>query len=413
MVNASIITIGDELLIGQVIDTNSAWIAKELNKIGFDVIYKATVGDNEQSIISAFDEAFSKSSVILVTGGIGPTKDDITKKTLCKYFNTNLIFNEDVLQNVKDIFCRSGRTINELSMNQAYVPEQCTVIQNKTGTAPCTWFERDGKVLVSMPGVPYEMKWLVSNEVISRLQTFFKQTDSIQHRTFLVHHYSESGLAIHLADFEKNLPENLNLAYLPSYGIIRLRITGKHANKDLLSSLMEEEKNKLFTLLKENIVAESEDSLEILLGNILKEKRLTLSVAESCTGGYISHKITSVSGSSSYFKGGIVSYANEIKENILDVKESELIQFGAVSEPVVQQMAKGVQRIFNTDCSIATSGIAGPDGGSEEKPVGTVWICARYKEKMVSGKFIFGISREMNIERASIAGLSMLYELIK
>ena len=413
MVNVEIITIGDELLIGQVIDTNSAWIAQELNKTGLDVQYKSTVGDTENDIIDAFDRAFSRSCVILVTGGIGPTKDDITKKTLCKYFDSKLVFNEDVLKNIENIFNRSGRKINELTYNQAYVPEKCTIIQNTTGTAPCTWFEKNGKILVSMPGVPYEMKSLMTNEIISRLQKHFNQTDSIQHQTFWVNHYSESALAMHLSEFEDKLPENLKLAYLPAAGIIRLRITGKHSSELSLTTQMAEQRAKLTALLGENIFSEEDKPIETILGDFLKKHGLTLSVAESCTGGNIAHQLTSVPGSSAYFKGGIVSYANEAKENILKVNPADIKQVGAVSRQVVEQMAAGARKIFNTDCSIATSGIAGPDGGTEEKPVGTVWIAICCKEEIKSQKFIFSQNREINIQRATNAALTMLYEFVK
>ncbi len=413
MVKVEIITIGDELLIGQVIDTNSTWIAKELNKIGFDVRYKVTVGDDKNDIIHAFEKALSRVSVVLVTGGIGPTKDDITKKTLCEFFNSKLVFDEKVIENIEEIFSRSGRVINELTHDQAYVPDKAQIIQNKAGTAPCTWFEQDGKVLVSMPGVPAEMQWLMSNEIISRLQSFFKQSDSIQHQTFLVSRYSESALAMLLCSFEQELPENLKLAYLPSYGLIRLRITGKHSDGSFLYSQIEEQKTKLLSLIGKDIVSENDEPIEVLLGKLLKEKHLTLSLAESCTGGYIAHRATSVPGSSEYFKGGVISYANEVKENVLQVKPEDLMRFGAVSESVVCQMAKGACRLFKSDCSIATSGIAGPDGGSEEKPVGTVWIAVSYGGKIKTEKYTFGISREMNIQRATNAALIMLYELLK
>ena len=413
MVNVEIITIGDELLIGQVLDTNSAWIAQELNKIGFDVQYKSTVGDKENDILDAFDRAFSRVSVILVTGGIGPTKDDITKKTLCKYFDSKLIFNEEVLKNIENMFRFSGRKINELTHDQAYVPDKCTVIQNIAGTAPCTWFEKEGKILVSMPGVPYEMKSLMTNEVIARLHKYFHQTDSIQHQTFWVNHYSESALAMHLETFENELPENLKLAYLPAAGIIRLRITGKHVSESFLSLQIAEQKSKLLELLGDNIFSEQDKPLEILIKDFFEKNNLTLSVAESCTGGNIAHQLTTIPGSSVYFKGGVVSYANDTKENVLQVNPLDIEQHGAVSQQVVEQMAKGIQKLFNTDCSVATSGIAGPGGGTETKPVGTVWIAVCYKEKFKSGKFSFGQNRENNIQRATNAALTMLYEFVK
>jgi len=412
MINVEIITIGDELLIGQVIDTNSAWMAQELNKIGLDVLYKSTVGDNEEDIIDAFDKAFSRVQLILVTGGIGPTKDDITKKTLCKYFDTKLVFDADVLKNIENIFNRSGRIINELTYKQAYVPEKCIVVQNLAGTAPCTWFDKDGKILISMPGVPFEMKSLMENEIIFRLKSHFNQTDAIQHQTFGVNNYSESALAIDLSDFEDKLPNNLKLAYLPSFGIIRLRITGKHSSEPYLTSQMTEQRAKLLALLGKNIFSEEDKPVEVLLHDFLTKHKLTLSVAESCTGGNIAHLLTSIPGSSAYFKGGIVSYSNEAKENILNVNPADIKQFGSVSQTVVEQMVTGVQKIFAADCSIAVSGIAGPDGGTKEKPVGTVWIAVYCKGKIKSEKFLFGQNRENNIQRASNRALVMLYEFV-
>lgn len=413
MVNIEIITIGDELLIGQVIDTNSAWMAQQLNMSGFDVKYKTTVGDDETDIIDAFDKAFSRVTVVLVTGGIGPTKDDITKKTLCKYFDTELVFDHEVLQNIEEIFQHTGRALNELTRNQAYVPKKSTVIQNKMGTAPVTWFENNGKILVSMPGVPYEMKWVMSEEVIPRLRSVFRQHDVIEHITFWVSNFTESALAMELKTFEDELPDNLKLAYLPTPGLIRLRITGRHTEQNLLDIQTEEQRKKLHLILKNNIIAEEDKPVQILLAELLKEKGLTLGVAESCTGGNIAHLITSIPGSSSYFKGGIVSYSNEVKMNLLNVSSYDLDNYGAVSEPVVQQMARGAKDVLETDCSISTSGIAGPDGGTDEKPVGTVWIAVSYGKQLVSTKYIFSKNRENNILRASNMALLMLYQLIK
>jgi nicotinamide-nucleotide amidase len=413
MIKVEIITIGDELLIGQVIDTNSAWMAQELNKTGFDVQYKTTVGDIEPDILDAFDSAFSRASVILVTGGIGPTKDDITKKTLCRYFDTRLIFDENTLKTVEEVIGGMNKKLNDLTINQAYVPENCTVIQNKMGTAPVTWFEKDGKILVSMPGVPYEMKWAMTNEIIPRLQTFFHPSDSIQHQSYWVKNYSESMLAIHLETFENELPATIKLAYLPTSGLIRLRLTGKSHNKEILSTAMDEQRSKLLALLSEDIVSEEDEALEIIADKILKEKGLTLSLAESCTGGKLAALFTAVPGCSRYFKGGVVSYSNEAKQTILGVHSSDIEEQGAVSRPVVEQMALNVRKIFDTDCSIAVSGIAGPDGGTPEKPVGTVWIAVSYRDQFTAQKFLFSRNRESNILRACNTGIMLLLELIK
>jgi nicotinamide-nucleotide amidase len=412
MINVEIITIGDELLIGQVIDTNSAYMAQELNKTGLDVQYKTTIGDNEQDILAAFENALSRVSVVLVTGGIGPTKDDITKKTLCKFFDTRLVFDEKTLETVKEVINGYNKALNELTHSQAYVPENCTVIQNKMGTAPITWFEKDGKVLVSMPGVPYEMKWAMTYEIIPRLKSFFHQADSIRHQTFWVKNYPESLLAMHLESFENELPNSIKLAYLPTSGLIRLRLTGKDSDKEKLSMEMDGQRRKLITLLEEDIVSEEDEDLEIILDRILKEKKLTLGLAESCTGGKLAGLFTAIPGCSQYFKGGVVSYSNEAKQNILGVNPTDIEKQGAVSQPVVEQMALGARKNLNTDCAIATSGIAGPDGGTPEKPVGTVWIAVSFKDRLISQNFLFSKSRESNILRACNNGIRMLLELL-
>jgi nicotinamide-nucleotide amidase len=412
MTNVEIITIGDELLIGQVIDTNSAWMAKELNKTGLDVQYKTTVGDNESDILAAFAQAFSRSSVVLVTGGIGPTKDDITKKTLCKYFNTRLVFDEKTLETVKEVIGGYNKTVNDLTRTQAYVPENCTVIQNKMGTAPVTWFEKEGRILVSMPGVPYEMKWVMRQEIIPRLQSVFPDDASIQHQSFWVKNYSESMLAMYLETFENELPANIKLAYLPSSGLIRLRLTGKGSDKTSLDKAMSLQREKLTALLCNDIVSEDDEDLEVILDRILKEKGLTLGLAESCTGGKLASLFTAVPGCSQYFKGGVVSYSNEVKQNILSVNASDIEKYGAVSRQVVEQMVRGVQKMLTVDCAIAVSGIAGPDGGTPEKPVGTVWIAVFYKGRLQSQKFLFSKSRESNILRSCNNGIRMLLEMV-
>jgi len=412
MTTVEIITIGDELLIGQVVDTNSPWMAHELNRLGFDVRYKTTVGDDESDILDAFGRALARAQAVLVTGGIGPTKDDITKKTLCKFFDTSLIFDEKTLETVETVIRGLGRGLNELTRNQAYVPKDCTVIQNRMGTAPITWFETGGKILVSMPGVPYEMKWAMSEEILPRLHAFFHPDDSIIHRTFWVKNYGESSLAIHLETFENELPQTIKLAYLPTSGLIRLRLTGKDADPEALSLQMEEQRKKLLACLKNDIVSEIDEDLEMILDKQLREKNLTLALAESCTGGKLASLITAIPGCSSYFKGGIVSYSNEIKQNLLGVDSALLAKHGAVSQPVVEAMAYGACREFDADCVIAVSGIAGPDGGTPEKPVGTVWIAVSYKGKIISQKYLFSKNRESNILRACNNGIRMLLEAI-
>ena len=412
MITVEIITIGDELLIGQVIDTNSPWMAHELNLIGFDVRYKATVGDNECDILDAFRRALERAQVVLVTGGIGPTKDDITKKTLCKFFDTSLIFDEKTYETILMVISEFGREMNELTKSQAYVPKNCEIIQNRMGTAPITWFETNGKILVSMPGVPYEMKWAMSEEILPRLREFFHTADTILHRTFWVKNYSESLLAMCLETFENELPHNITLAYLPTYGLIRLRLSGKGPDAEELSFQMEEQRGKLCACLQDDIFSEIDDDLEKILDKTLREKNLTLALAESCTGGKLASLITAIPGCSSYFKGGIVCYSNEIKQNILGVDSVLLEKYGAVSQQVVEAMALGANRTFNADCLIAISGIAGPGGGTPEKPVGTVWIAVSYKGLMQSQLHHFSLNRESNILRACNNGIRMLLEII-
>jgi nicotinamide-nucleotide amidase len=413
MIAVEIITIGDELLIGQVMDTNSPWMSHELNVRGFDVRYKTTVGDNESDLLEAFGNALNRAQVVLVTGGIGPTQDDITKKTLCKFFNTSLVFDEKTLETVRTVVRGLGREINELTRNQAYVPQNCTVIQNLAGTAPITWFETNGKILVSMPGVPFEMKWVMREEILPRLQTFFHPADAILHRTFWVKNYSESLLAIHLETFENELPSDIKLAYLPTSGLIRLRLTGKENDSEALFRQMETQREKLLACLGNDIVSEIDENLENILDKQLKEKNLTLALAESCTGGKLASLITAIPGCSSYFKGGIVCYSNEIKQRLLGVDSSALAKYGAVSQQVVEAMATGAYKAFNADCIVAISGIAGPDGGTPEKPVGTVWIAVFCKGKLLSQKHHFSQNRENNILRACNNGIQMLLEMIK
>ncbi|GBU07885.1 CinA-like protein [Bacteroidales bacterium] len=413
MANVEIITIGDELLIGQVIDTNSAWMGQELNKVGFDIKYKTTVGDCESDILDALDKALSRVSIILLTGGIGPTKDDITKKTLCKYFETPLVFDAAVLQNIEVLIAKVGYKLNELTRNQAYVPQDCTVIQNKVGTAPLTWFEKDGKILVSMPGVPFEMKAAMTEEIIPRLQAKFKERDTIQHQTFWVSNFSESLLAIHLKSFEHEMPSFAKLAYLPSSGLIRLRISGKHADETVLTKAMNSLANKLKLSLNDNIIAQEDKPIELLLSELLRHLNLNLALAESCTGGKIASMITALPGASSIFKGGVVAYSNEVKNKALGVSIDTLEQHGAVSQMVVEEMAVGAANLLGSDCAIATSGIAGPDGATQDKPVGTTWIAAYCKGKLVAQKYQFGNNRENNILKASNTALLMLYKILK
>lgn len=409
--NASIISIGDELLIGQVIDTNAAWLGQELNKTGIKVQFRLTVGDDESEIINALNIAKQKSQLILITGGLGPTKDDLTKQVLCNYFGCKIIFNEEIYSDIKTFFERSNRPMIESNRQQAEVPDCCIPLRNRLGTAPGMWFEKEGKVFVSMPGVPFEMKAMIENDVLPMLKKKFT-FPAIVHRTILTVGIGESFLAEKISDWENTLPRNLKLAYLPNLSQVRLRISAYGGDESALKQEIKKQEEKLLPLLGKYVYGFENDTLEKVIGEMLKDRSATLCTAESCTGGYIAHRITSVPGSSGYFKGSVVSYANEIKENFIGVKKETIEQRGAVSEQTVTEMAQGVLRKMNTDYSIAVSGIAGPDGGTKEKPVGLVWVAVGTKQKTVAKQFQFFRNRQMNIEMTGIAALNMLRLLL-
>ena len=379
----NIIAIGDELLIGQVTDTNSGWIARHMTPRGWDLSAVQVVPDDAEQIKLAIDRAFAKTDVVLMTGGLGPTKDDITKPTLCRYFGGDLVLNEEVERNVRQVMERRHLKLNEYTRLQAMVPSSCRVIQNEVGTAPLMWFERDGKVLVSMPGVPFEMQGMMERAVIPQLMERFNDGEDIEFRTFVVTGIIESALAMELDDFERNLPEGIHLAYLPEGGIIRLRLTGSSRDAASLNADMDRLSRELHDILGSHIIADGDKRLPEILGDRLRERGMTLATAESCTGGNIAHEITSIAGSSDYFKGAVVSYANEVKMSLLGVNEQDIIDHGVVSEPVVRQMAEGACQAIGTDCAIATSGIAGPGGGTLTKPVGTVWMAAKCGDRVV------------------------------
>lgn len=405
---AEIITIGDEILIGQIVDTNSAWMGEQLNLAGIKVHQITSVSDNAEHIVKALDEAKSRVDIILITGGLGPTKDDITKHTLVTYFNTSLRFDEEVHQHVKALFARFGREVTGVNLKQAEVPESCTVIHNANGTAPGMWFDQDGKVFVSMPGVPYEMKKMMGAEILPRLKKKYN-LPTIVHRTILTQGIGESFLSEIIADWENSLAEkNIKLAYLPSPGMVRLRLSASGNDEITLRKTVEEKVEELNKLIPQHIYGYEKDTLEQLVGRLLKEKKQTLSLAESCSGGLIAHLVTSIPGSSAYFMGGVVSYSYESKTNMLGVTTETLEKFGAVSEEVVTQMALGARKEFNTDWAVSASGIAGPDGGMEGKPVGTVWIAVAGPTGVKAKKFQFGGDRERNIAVTAITALNML-----
>ncbi|MDE3213442.1 MAG: CinA family nicotinamide mononucleotide deamidase-related protein [Bacteroidota bacterium] len=407
-IKASIITIGDELLIGQVIDTNSSWMAAELNRTGIWVQYRIAVGDAWDDIWETLDAESSRSDIVLITGGLGPTKDDITKPLLCEYFGGKLVTDETALINVKNIFKKNLRLpLLERNLEQAEVPDNCIVIQNTRGTAPGMWFEKDNTIFVSMPGVPHEMKEMMLKTVIPGLQQRF-QLPFIGHRTLLTAGIGESFLAERIQDFEKNLPGDIKLAYLPNYGMVRLRLTAQGDNPASTESGLDRQFDLLQTLVKDVLVVNEDIPMEAVVGRILGARNMTLATAESCTGGYIAHLITSIPGSSAYFKGCVVSYDNSIKENVLQVSKNTLDTAGAVSEETVRQMLNGLLTVMRSDYGIAVSGIMGPGGGTPEKPVGTVWIAVGNKDKSETRQFNFRFERKRNIELTGISALNML-----
>jgi nicotinamide-nucleotide amidase len=402
-----IITIGDEILIGQIVDTNSAWMAQQLNLCGFSVKQISSVSDQESHILKALEEASTRASVVLITGGLGPTKDDITKKTLCKYFNTSLVFNDDIYKDVEKLFKERGYEVTALNRGQADLPANCTAIKNPVGTAPGMWFESNGVVYVSMPGVPYEMMHMMEHSIIPRLKTHFK-APIILHHTLLTQGIGESRLAEEINEWEEALPSYIKLAYLPSVSAVRLRLSGIGEDKIKLEKEFKEQVQLLRGLVGKYCFGENNDTLETVVGTLLKGMNKTLATAESCTGGQIAASITKVPGCSAYFKGSVVSYSNEVKVNFLGVNQADLNSHGAVSMQVVEAMAKGIIKAMDVDFAIATSGVAGPDGGSPEKPVGMVWIAVADKERVFSKQFLLGKNRERIIQAATLTALNLL-----
>lgn len=419
--NCCIVTIGDELLIGQVIDTNSAFIGQEMSKLGVRIHSRISVGDREEDIINALTQAKKISDIILITGGLGPTKDDITKNVLCKFFGAKLIVNEEVLADVKYFFERLNRPMLESNLKQAEVPDNCEVIKNKNGTAPGMWFRSpilnpspEGKetaahekIFVSMPGVPYEMKTMMTEEIIPRLKKSFS-FPFIIHRTIMTCGIGESFLAEMIKEWEENLPAHFRFAYLPALNQLRLRITATGTEEGKLKKEIAEQESKLLPLIDKYVFGYDDEPLESVIGKMLKERNAIISLAESCTGGAIASKLTSIAGSSAYFDGSVITYSYEAKETFLGVKKETLEKFGAVSEETVLEMVTGVRQKCKTDYAIAVSGIAGPGGGTDDKPVGTVWIAVATPTETVARKFFFHRNRIQNIEMSCTAALNML-----
>lgn len=409
---AEIITIGDEILIGQIVDTNSAWMAKELNLIGIKVKQVSSVSDDAAHITEALKLAEGRADVILITGGLGPTKDDVTKVTMARYFHMGFRRDQATLDHVTNIFTSLNRPMIEMNRRQADVPDGCTVIRNKNGTAPCMWFEQNGKIYVSMPGVPFEMMYLMTEEILPRLKSAFK-LPAIFHKTILTAGIGESFLAQEIEAIENALPEHIKLAYLPRLGQVRLRLSGTGTDEASLQKEVEFYAQQLISKVKKNVVTDQDIALEKALLNLMEERKLTLSTAESCTGGYISQLITQHPGCSTVFAGAAVTYSNALKMSMLGVLPATLERFGAVSEETVKEMALGALHNFKTDYAVSVSGIAGPDGGTAEKPVGTVWVAVASKHRVAARLFRFGNRRIQNIERAAIAALTMLWNELK
>ena len=411
IVNVEIITIGDELLIGQVVDTNSAFIARELNRMGISVFQISSVSDSRRHILAALDEASRRAPLVLITGGLGPTKDDITKSVFAEYTGDRLAVHGDTLRNIETMMAARNIAMNPLNMKQAEVPSRCTVIPNSCGTAPGMWFEKNGIVYISMPGVPVEMQTMMRNEVLPRLLQRF-HAGNILHRTLLVTGFPESELALRIEDWENALPSHIKLAYLPGGGMVRLRLSAYGSDMQELTVQTEREIEKLKLILGNHIISENDEQIEEVVARMLTETQQTVAAAESCTGGNIARLLTSISGSSAYFKGSVVAYSNEVKENLLRINPADIRQYGAVSEQVVTQMAANIRQLMGTDYGIAASGIAGPTGGTPDKPVGTIWIAVATKSRTTTKLLHCGNNRESNIQRTSIAALNLLREII-
>jgi nicotinamide-nucleotide amidase len=406
-ITAELLTIGDEILYGQIVDTNSQWMSVELANAGIKVIRKTTVGDIESEILTAFSEAEGRADIILITGGLGPTSDDLTKPCLAKYFNCELKIHEEALVEVTEFFKSRGRELTEVNRQQAALPVCCEKITNKMGTAPGMWFEKNSKVFVSMPGVPHEMKRMMTDIILPKLRTQF-QTPVIQHTVIRTVGIGESYLADKIASWENSLPSHIKLAYLPNLGEVKLRLTAIGKDQQALKAESQMLVDQLKPLAGEFIFGIGEDPLEVVLGRMLTERKLTLAVAESCTGGYVSHMITSVPGSSKYLMGSVVAYANDVKTNLLKIKAETIEQFGAVSEETVSEMAERVREKFKTSIGVATSGIAGPDGGTDEKPVGTVWIAYADEHRTIARKLQLSKDRMINIRASSVGVLNLI-----
>ncbi|RAI91587.1 competence/damage-inducible protein A [Algoriphagus yeomjeoni] len=407
VVRAEIIAIGDELLYGQIVDTNSHWISKELDLLGVKVVRKTTVGDDRKDILAAFTSAESRADIILITGGLGPTQDDLTKPLMAEYFNCPIVENPAAVDAVTEFFKKRGRDITPLNILQGHLPACCTYVPNEVGTAPGMWFERNGTYWMSMPGVPHEMKKLMTDFVLPKLPTLFP-LPIIVHRMVKTVGIGESWLADLIREWENALPKNIRLAYLPSLGHVKLRLTGFGQDKIQIEKDIQAQIDLVLPSIEKYVYGYDSETLETAIGKLLTTNNKTIALAESCSGGYISHLITSISGSSSYFQGAVIPYHNQFKNEILQVKNETLSSFGAVSEETVREMATGVRDLFNADFGLSSSGIAGPNGGTDEKPVGTVWISCAGEGFIETKKLQLTQDRMLNIQLTGVAVLNLL-----
>lgn len=403
---AEILSIGDELLIGQTINTNASWLGQECSKLGIRIVHVTTISDEKQLIKDAVDEAFKRADLVLVTGGLGPTKDDITKYTLCEYFDSELEIHIPTLQRIEAFFSKRNRPMLEVNIRQAELPKKCTILENVNGTAAGMWFEKDEKILISMPGVPYEMKGIMTEQAFPRLQAKFA-LKALYHRTLMTQGIGESFLADQLQDWENEVREKgLGLAYLPSPGMVKLRLTSYEGE------IRAEEIESYFNLLEKRfptyVYGKEDEPIQLVLGRLLREKKMTIGTVESCTGGSLAQTLVSVAGASDYFQGSFLTYTNELKNRLVDVSKKDLDTVGAVSAEVVAQMAKNGREKLGVDICVSTSGVAGPDGGTEDLPVGTIWIGIATKENVIAKKFQFGDHRERNIQMTVLTALNLV-----
>ncbi len=410
--NAHIVNIGDELLIGQVVNTNASWMAEQLNAINIDVTYVAVIADSRQAIEQQLNASLAEADMVLVTGGLGPTKDDITKTTICNYLNAKMVVHQPTLEHVEQYFISRNLPFTQINRDQALVPDCCTVVMNKVGTAPCMWFDHKGKIIVSMPGVPFEMKWLMTNHILPKLSEL-NDNQQIVHRTINTFGIGESFLAQRIEPWEDALPENIKLAYLPDAGKVRLRLTAHGNDKAALLAEVERQVEILKTYIADSIYSYDNDTIVDVIAHKLTTSGKTLTTAESCTGGLLANKITQIPGASNYYVGGNIVYSNELKINTLGVNPDTIAQYGAVSEQTAREMAEKSLTVNNADYAIATTGIAGPDGATDDKPLGLVYIAVASRNKTVCNQYTFQTTRQQHQERTANRALFDLWELIK